>query len=75
MARLPVLPAREIIKALGRAGFQVVGQRGSHIKLHGKREGMERTVIVPNYAEVPRGVLSSILRQAGLSREEFLALL
>jgi predicted RNA binding protein YcfA (HicA-like mRNA interferase family) len=75
MPRLPVLPARDIIKALGRAGFEVVGQRGSHIKLRRERRGEVRTVIVPNYNEVPRGVLVSILRQAGLSREEFLALL
>jgi predicted RNA binding protein YcfA (HicA-like mRNA interferase family) len=75
MPRLPVLPARDIIKALNRAGFEVVGQRGSHIKLRKEIEGEVRTVIVPNYSEIPRGVLVSILRQAGLSREEFLALL
>ena len=75
MPRLPVLSAREVLQALGRAGFEVVGQRGSHIKLHGSRGGRERTVIVPNYPEIPRGVLVSILRQAGLSREEFVELL
>jgi len=75
MAKLPVLPAREILKALGKAGFQVVSQRGSHIKLRGKQGGVVRTAIVPNYGEVPRGVLASILRQAGLTREQFLELL
>ena len=39
MPKLPVLPARDILKALGRAGFVVVGQRGSHIKLRGERGG------------------------------------
>lgn len=75
MPKLPVLPARDILKALGRSGFVVVGQRGSHIKLRGERGGVVRTVIVPNYDEVPRGVLASILRQAGLTREDFLELL
>ncbi len=75
MPKLPLLPAREILRALAKAGFSVVGQRGSHIKLRGERGGTVRTVIVPNYDEVPRGVLASILRQAGLTREEFLALL
>jgi len=75
MAKLPVLPARDILKALGKAGFVVVSQRGSHVKLHGQRGGVERTVIVPSYDEVPRGVLASILRQAGLSRDEFRGLL
>ncbi len=52
-----------------------MGQRGSHIKLQGERGRVPRTVIVPNYGEVPRGVLLSILRQAGLTREEFLDML
>ena len=57
MAKLPVLPARDILKALGKAGFVVVSQRGSHIKLRGQREGPQRTVIVPNYDET-RGASS-----------------
>lgn len=75
MPKLPLLPAREIVKALGKAGFAVVSRRGSHIKLHGERGGVSRTVIVPNYSEVPRGVLASILRQAGLARDELMELL
>ncbi len=67
-----MLPARDILRVLGRAGFTVVGQRGSHIKLQGTRGGVVRTVIVPNYGEVPRSVLVSVLRQAGLTREEFM---
>ncbi|MGI0148801.1 MAG: type II toxin-antitoxin system HicA family toxin [Thermoplasmata archaeon] len=75
MAKLPILAAREILKVLGHAGFVVVSQRGSHIKLRGERGGIVRMVIVPNYAQVPRGVLASILRQAGLTREAFSELL
>ncbi len=75
MPRLPVLPAREILKALRKAGFEVVSQRGSHVKLRCERGGVLRTVIVPMYDEVPRGVLASILRQAGMERDEFLGLL
>ncbi len=74
MPRLPVLPAREIIRILRRAGFEIVSQRGSRMNLRGARAGTTWTVIVPNYAEVPRAVLASILRQAGLSRDEFLEL-
>jgi len=75
MIRLPILPARDIIRVLNRVGFEAVRQRGSHIKLRGERGGRIRTVIVPNYDEIPRGVLASILRQAGLTRQEFLDLL
>ena len=75
MPQLPVLAARDVLKALRQAGFEVISQRGSHIKLRKVRNAEVRTVIVPNYDEVPRGVLRSILRQAGLSREKFLELL
>lgn len=70
MAKLPVLSARKLLRALGRAGFEVVAQRGSHIRLNGRRHGRMRVVIVPNHAEIAPGTLQSILRQAGMTREE-----
>lgn len=75
MTRLPVLSAREVLRALGRAGFRAVGQRGSHIRVKGERAGQIRVVVVPNHPEIATGTVLAILRQAGLSREEFLALL
>jgi predicted RNA binding protein YcfA (HicA-like mRNA interferase family) len=56
---------------LARAGFVQVSQRGSHAKL---RADDGRTVIVPMHGELARGTLRSILRQAGLSSDEFNAL-
>lgn len=64
-----------MVRALERLGFQRVSQRGSHLKL--RRPGVEgtRTVIVKAGArEVPAGTLASILRQAGLGRGEFEAM-
>ena len=63
--------AREIIKALKQAGFQIVSQKGSHIKLRGIREGKLQTVIVPNHKEIAKGTFSSILIQANLTKKEF----
>jgi predicted RNA binding protein YcfA (HicA-like mRNA interferase family) len=64
----------QIIAALGRAGFDPVSQRGSHLKLSAAADG--RVVIVKHPAgEVPAGTFASILRQAGLSRREFEQLL
>jgi predicted RNA binding protein YcfA (HicA-like mRNA interferase family) len=68
--RLPVLSARELLKTLERDGFQRVGQTGSHIRLKANRGGKVRIVVVPNHLEVARGTLVSILRRAGLSRQE-----
>ena len=75
MAKLPLLSARNIIKALSKAGFQQVSQKGSHIKLKRKESDKTWIVIVPNFNEIPTGTLRSIIRQSGLDIEEFLKLL
>ncbi len=67
--------ARIVIQALRRAKFEVVSQKGSHIKLRGIREGRIQTVIVPNHKEIARGTFSSILIQANMTRMEFEAYL
>lgn len=63
--------AKEVIKTLQRAGFEIISQRGSHIKMRGIRGGKIQTVIIPNYKEIPQGTFSSILNQANLTRAEF----
>ena len=69
---LPSVSGAETIKALTKAGFARVSQRGSHVKL---RHEDGRTVIVPLHSELARGTLRSILRQAQLSAEELADLL
>ncbi|MFM8719928.1 MAG: type II toxin-antitoxin system HicA family toxin [Chthoniobacterales bacterium] len=60
------LSGQDIAKALQRLGFEIVRQRGSHIRLkHGARR-----VTVPNHGEVNVRTLSSILDQAGLTIDE-----
>ncbi len=72
MPKLPSLKPRKVLRALESAGFYVVRQTGSHIQL---KKG-NRLVTVPNHPrDLTRGTLRSIIRQAGLSREEFLKLL
>jgi predicted RNA binding protein YcfA (HicA-like mRNA interferase family) len=73
-AKYPVLPAREIVSALHKVGFEVVSQRGSHKKLR-NNSVPPRTVIVPMHNEVARGTLRSILEQADIDLETFLDLL
>lgn len=68
----PVVSGWEVIKALTKAGFQQVSQRGSHVKM---RHPGGRMVIVPLHDELAPGTLRSVLKQAGLSVEEFIALL
>ena len=65
------LSFRKIRRRLLAAGFEIVGQRGSHVKF-GKRtpEGFVTTT-VPRHNVVAIGTLRSALRQAGLTWEEF----
>ena len=65
---LPVVSGRQTIRALQRLGFEQVSQRGSHVKL---RNEAGRTAIVPLHDELARGTLRSILRQAGITGEDF----
>jgi len=62
--------ARVILKALQRANFSIIGQKGSHIKLFRKEKDEIFTVIVPNHKEIAIGTFNSILKQAGMSRKE-----
>lgn len=64
-----------MIKALAKVGFQVVGRKGSHVRLKKKVNGKVFVVIVPDHSELAKGTLKSILRQANMTREEFLRLL
>lgn len=72
MPGLPTLSGRAVTQALERAGFDVTGQRGSHVKL---RHPDGRVVIVPLHRELAPGTLRSILRQARMTLDELQALL
>lgn len=73
MNALPRISGRECIKALGKAGFTLKRQEGSHIIL--RRASPFGQVVVPDHKELDRGTLRAIIRQAGLSVDEFVGLL
>lgn len=65
------LPYREVKRKLESAGFEETSQRGSHVKFARRMLHGLQVVIVPKHREVAPGTLRSILRQAGLSWDEF----
>ena len=71
MPRLPRLSGREVIRVMERLGFVQVRQRGSHVVL--RRETPDGAVgcVVPLHNELAAGTLRGILRQAGVTREDF----
>ena len=71
--RLPVVSGAQLIRALERLGWQVVRQRGSHVRLrHPERSTF---LVVPLHRELKRGTLNGILKDAGLDRDELRELL
>jgi predicted RNA binding protein YcfA (HicA-like mRNA interferase family) len=64
-----------VIAALQRAGFEIERQSGSHVRL--SHAGKRRQAVVPMHGgrDLTPGTLHSILKQAGLTVDEFIALL
>ena len=76
MSRLPSVNPQDCIKALEKAGFYVSRQRGSHVQMRRDEPQPARTVPVPvSKKPLPRGTLRGTIRQAGLTVDEFVALL
>lgn len=71
MPKLPVVSGAEAVRALERLGFVVARQRGSHIVLRRGASGC----VVPNHRELKAGTVSGILKQAGVSADDFIAAL
>jgi predicted RNA binding protein YcfA (HicA-like mRNA interferase family) len=74
VSRLPRVSGREVVKALRKVGFAFDYQRGSHIVLR-QTAPPHRRLTVPDHSEVAKGTLRAIIRQSGLTVEEFIALL
>ncbi len=72
---LPAVSGQRLIKALRRAGFAVLRQKGSHVSLEKKAAGQYWRTIVPLHREIRPGTLSDILNQTGLSKEELMDML
>jgi predicted RNA binding protein YcfA (HicA-like mRNA interferase family) len=76
MTKLPSLRAGDVLRALERAGFVVVRVSGSHHRLiHPDDQRRQTTVPVHKGRDLPRPLLHAILKQTGLTVEEFVDLL
>ena len=73
MARLANISGNEAVKAFGKAGWQVMGQVGSHVVMC--KTGVRTNLSVPQHKELSVGTLRALIRAAGMTVDEFLALL
>jgi predicted RNA binding protein YcfA (HicA-like mRNA interferase family) len=74
VSQLPRVSGREIVKALRKIGYEQDRQRGSHIMLR-QSASPHRRVTVPDHNEVAKGTLRAIIREVGLTVDEFKAIL
>jgi predicted RNA binding protein YcfA (HicA-like mRNA interferase family) len=74
MTKVPSLSYDRIVRALQRAGWVVVRQRGSHIRMQRRTPTELSKLTVPAHRPVKRSTLAHILRQARLELEHFLEL-
>ena len=73
MNKIPVLSYKEVVKILSKASFYIHHQKASHIIM--KRDNPYSRLVVPAHRTIKRGLLNAIIKQAGLTREDFYKLL
>jgi predicted RNA binding protein YcfA (HicA-like mRNA interferase family) len=73
MSRQPVCSGPDAVRAFKRAGYEVDHQSGSHIILRHVASG--RRLTIPNHRVIATGTLRALIREAGLSKEQFATLL
>jgi predicted RNA binding protein YcfA (HicA-like mRNA interferase family) len=72
MPSLKSVPGKKVIAALERLGFTQIAQQGSHVKMRKETEGGKFTCTVPLHDSLKTGTLQSIIRQAGITKDELL---
>ena len=66
MPKLKRLSGSEVVKIFGTFGFNVISQKGSHIKLKRFIDGKSQTLTIPNHRELDTGTLRAIVHQASV---------
>ena len=74
MSKLPVISGRDAVKAFGKLGYVFDRQAGSHMILRNEAPPFRRLTI-PDHKTIAKGTLRSLIREAGLTVEELVALL
>jgi len=73
MGKLGNISGKEAAKAFGKAGWQAMGQVGSHLVL--TKPGQRANLSIPQHKELSVGTLRALIRAAGMTVDEFLELL
>jgi predicted RNA binding protein YcfA (HicA-like mRNA interferase family) len=75
VAKLPSVSGERFIRALKPAGFVELRQKGSHVSLEKRTAEIVFRTVVPMHSAPAKGPLADLLKQSGLTLDEFLELL
>ena len=68
MTKLSQISGKELVKVLQKVGYELISQKGSHIKLR-QFNPIKITIIVPNHKIIRPGTLNNILKKVGISKD------
>ena len=72
MPTLPRVSGRDAARAFSSVGYEVVRQRGSHMRLR-DTAGSRPSLTIPDHRELKSGLLRRLIRDAGMTVDEFIA--
>lgn len=75
MPKLPVISGNQAVKCFEKLGYQVVRQRGSHIRMRHKSDNAKQPLTIPRHKILGKGLIRKLLRDAELAIEDFVKLL
>ena len=75
MSKLPVVSGEDAIRAFERIGYEIVRQRGSHIRMRDEKHSNHLPLTIPKHKALKPGLLRRLIRDADLTVEEFNTLL
>lgn len=70
--KLPIISGRELVKFLNKEGFEIIGRKGSHVRMKKKTADKPLITVVPLHSRIDPGTLLAILRQCEISRERLI---
>ena len=71
MDKITPLPAKKVLKALGKMGFQLIRQKGSHVFMR-HPDGRTKIIAVHPSEDIGKGMIRKIINDAKITREEWL---
>jgi predicted RNA binding protein YcfA (HicA-like mRNA interferase family) len=79
LRKLPVASGEQLIKLLGRLGYEIIRQKGSHVRLGKSTAAGDHRITVPLHDELAKGTLNDILADVsiwnGISKDSLIEML